>query len=512
MKCRHCGAENREDYTYCLMCGKPLKEKEKAPGKGLNLKIDRKIIIAAAAALALLVLAILFWPRGKENAFTLYETRPFVRNTDSGNFVVSLGHKPTAAFPGKNSQITYSFDKSRLAFVNITDDGRRLCVYDGKQLKETVGDVDSFILSSSGEFACYNGDSDDSWYYFNIKKGKSFQFIDGSQQSDHAIAMSLSGQTLAYVTSDSPTTLYIYKSGANKAKSYDTERISHIVNVADDGTVLFLQNDANLCRIKDGKTETLAISPSDIFINADGSEIAFLEDGQYRLLKGEKIITSESEYAGKIATLIYPDTMAASSSKAYVSRRYTYIYHYGVSSFTDNYYLTTDGEIIRIDKKLNAQAVASSAADVLISNDGKHLVYSDEFGNLFVHDGKKTVELPVEDNRVSTLYGYDSVHDGVYYRAGNSNIVYADKKTCLPFFKLGSYMNMCCDDGYFYFKSSYTIYGTVKGAEPVEIDKAYSTSKATNDDYSHYGIIYYGKDQNYYFIKNGQKTQIQSEP
>ncbi|MBQ6654464.1 MAG: zinc ribbon domain-containing protein [Erysipelotrichaceae bacterium] len=510
--CKHCGAENRDDYVYCLMCGKPLKEREKAPAKGLSVKADRRIIIAAAAALAVLVLAILFWPKGKVSSFTLYETRPFVRNTDTGVTVVSVGHKPTPVLAGKSSQIAYSFDRSRLAFVNIVDGSHILCAYNGKELKETVSDVDSFLLSSSGEFACYNADSDDSWYYLNLKNGKSVQFIDGTQNDNHAIAMSISGKTMAYVTTDSLTTMHVIKDGSSKAASFETERVDHIVNVADDGTVLFLNNDGELCSAKNGKTEKLASAVSSIFINSDGSEFAFVEDGQYKLIRNGKILTSESEHTGRISSLIYPETMASSSSRAYVNRSYIYIYHYGVSSFTDKYYATSDGEIIRVDSKLNAEVIASSAPQTLISNDGSRLVYTDDFGNIFIHDGRDAVELLTEENKASTLFAYDSVHDGVYYRGSANYITYADRKTNTPFFRPGTYMNTCCDDGYFYFKSSYTIYGTVKGSEPVEIDRAYSSGKASNDDYSHYGILYYSNEQNYYFLKNGTRVPVESEP
>ena len=96
--------------------------------------------------------------------------------------------------------------------------------------------------------------------------------------------------------------------------------------------------------------------------------------------------------------------------------------------------------------------------------------------------------------------------------AAGSQLAYADRNKSEIFFARGSVINMCFEDGWFYFKSSSTLYGTKKGAEPVEILHCSGTSKATNDDYCRYGLILYGNDRNYYLIKNGTATQIQSEP
>ena len=152
-------------------------------------------------------------------------------------------------------------------------------------------------------------------------------------------------------------------------------------------------------------------------------------------------------------------------------------------------------------------------AEYLVSNDGSKLVYADEFGNIFVYDGKNTKEMNTENNKASELLAYDSVNKGVYYRSTNGTyLTYADEKEVTPFFNRGSAINMTCDDGYFYFKSSSTLYFTQKGSEPVELLHCSGTSKATNDDYCSYGIILYGHDKNYYLIKNGKAVQIKSEP
>ena len=57
-----------------------------------------------------------------------------------------------------------------------------------------------------------------------------------------------------------------------------------------------------------------------------------------------------------------------------------------------------------------------------------------------------------------------------------------------------------------------TIYYSIKGSEPVEIDHSSTSTKATNDDYSCHGILYYGSDKNYYFITKGTAAKTVVEP
>ena len=514
MKCLYCGAENREDYVYCLNCGKPLRKKEKASARSLNVRLDKKVIIAAAAVLAIAVLAILFWPKGGSRlAIHSLESRLFVVSRDSGNYAVAAGNKTSGPFEGRTSSLTYSFDRSCLAFILANGDERLLYLYNGKALKPYGESVDYFVLADSGEFACYQRRDDDSWHYVNLKNNKTVLRITGENEAVKYLKMSVSGKTVAYVLSGSESTLHLIT--GNKTAAYDLGEttVAHLVAVGPDDSVLLLDVSGQLLHFRKGNLTSLASSPSSIFINDDASECAFMEEGKYAIFRDGRLQTSDSEYAEKIAALIYPETMATANSRVYVNHQYVYCYHHGLSSFISSYYLTTDNKIIRFDRKLNAEVIAEDVDEVLLSNSGKKLVYTDSFGTIFVYDGKKTDELATGDYDAETLLAYDEVHDGVYYRSVSDNqIVYADRKTCLPFFNKGTYTAICCDDGYFYFKNSYTLYYSLKGAEPVEIDRCFSSSKATNDDYSRHGILYYGTDKNYYFLTKGTKVLIPVEP
>ena len=506
MKCRYCGAENRDDYKYCLMCGKSLHEEEKG-----GFRLNKKIIIAAAAVAALL-LAVILWPKGNNEIFRHYASRPFFRSDDNGISAVSSSRKPEGFFEGKTTQTSYSFDRSVMGTIVLKDDSRSLYIYNEKGLRKLAEDVDSYQLSQNGEYAIYRTRSDDKWYHLTVKNGKATEFLNENERSLSYIAMSVSGETVAFKASAEKTLISVYSNG--KLKEYEVEKVNAIMAVMADGSVLFIDGDYELCSLKDGKVTVLTTQPEYLFLNDDATECAILADGKYQLYRKGKLLTSDDPIAGKIMTLIYPDTMCSSYTRSYVNRKYIYCYHYGVSTFTDRYFLTSYESIIRIDSKLQVSEIAFDVSeDVLISNDGSKLVYTDDDGKIYVYDGKQTTEINTADYRASRLYAYDSVNKGVYYRSTNSSyIVYADKNENSPFFRLGSAINMCCDDGYFYFKSSSTVYCTQKGKEPVEIGRSSGSSKATNDDYCRYGIIFYGNDKNYYFIKNGQKTQIPITP
>ncbi|MBQ4253920.1 MAG: zinc ribbon domain-containing protein, partial [Erysipelotrichaceae bacterium] len=412
MKCRYCGAENRDDYKYCLMCGKPLHEE----GKGRFVP-DKKIIIAAAAAAALL-LAVILWPRGSKEVFHHYNSRPFFRSDDNGIAAISSSRKPEGFLEGKSTQILYSFDRSVMGIIILKDDNRSLYIYSEKGLRKLAEDVDSYQIAHSGDYVIYKTRSDEKWYHLTVKNGKSAEFFDESENSITYMALSVAGETIAYKASGEKSCISVFTNG--KTREYEVEKVNSILAVMADGSVLFINGDYELCSLNGGKVTVLTSQPEYLFLNDDGSECAILAEGMYRLYRKGKLLTSEDPNAGKIAALIYPDTMCSSYTRSYVNRKYIYCYHYGVSTFTDRYFLTDYESIIRIDSKLQVSEIASDVSEVLISNDGSKLVYTDYDGNIFVHDGKKTAEINTDDYKASRLYAYDSVNDGIYYRSKNN--------------------------------------------------------------------------------------------
>ncbi|MBO4219275.1 MAG: zinc ribbon domain-containing protein [Erysipelotrichaceae bacterium] len=508
MKCRYCGAENREDYTYCLMCGKPLREKE----KGSGIRLNKKFVIAAAAILVLALLALLLWPRGNRgSSFAQYGERPLLFSQDGKVYVLSTDRKPSQGLEVTASSSAYSFDKSTLAFLGKDSDGnRKLYVYNDKGLNEVAEKVDTFFLSKDGNYVVYQHDDENGWYYHDVRKGKAVEFISSSESTFRTMQMSAAGSTLAWVSYDSEDTIRIHRNG--KTNSYETGKVGSLLAVAPDDSVYFLSQEGAFCRLNKGTVTVICEAPEDIFINDDYSEYAVFASGEFFLYRNGKVLTSDDEQIRKIRTLIYPDTMPSSSGRSYVNHKYVYYYKYGISSFTSSYYLTTDSAVIYIDDKLNVKEVAGQAEECLISDDGRKLIYSDAFGNIFIYGGKDAQQLETGDQPCRTLYDYDRVNGGVYYRSQNSQLVYADSKNFTVVTNKGSNLNMCCDDGYFYFKNGYTLYCTKKGSEPAEVDGVYTTSKGSNENYTRKYILYYGADKKYYRAANGTRTPLKSEP
>ena len=77
MKCKHCGADNREDVSFCVSCGEAL-EKETSKPEQKQPKFDKKLLIwiSAGAAILLAVIflcALLFGNEAESNTEDLYD-------------------------------------------------------------------------------------------------------------------------------------------------------------------------------------------------------------------------------------------------------------------------------------------------------------------------------------------------------------------------------------------------------------------------------------------------------
>ena len=129
MKCKHCGADNREDVSFCASCGEAL-EKEESKEKTKLPKIDKKLLtFISAGAVALLAVILLFalllGNEAESNTEDLYDA---VISYDFDSVVDLL---PPALV---------SYAKSELDLTNS-----ELDIIDSKELGATyVADIDAY--------------------------------------------------------------------------------------------------------------------------------------------------------------------------------------------------------------------------------------------------------------------------------------------------------------------------------------------------------------------------------
>ena len=129
MKCKHCGADNREDVTFCVSCGEAL-EKETSEPEQKKLKFDKKLLIwiSAGAAILLAVIllcALLFGNEAESNTEDLYDA---IIEYDFDGVIDLL---PPALV---------SYAKSELDLTNS-----ELDIIDSKELGATyVADIDAY--------------------------------------------------------------------------------------------------------------------------------------------------------------------------------------------------------------------------------------------------------------------------------------------------------------------------------------------------------------------------------
>ena len=129
MKCKHCGADNREDLSFCASCGEAL-EKEEPKEKTKLPKIDKKLLtFISAGAVALLAVILLFalllGNEAESNTEDLYDA---IISYDFDSVVDLL---PPALV---------SYAKSELDLTNS-----ELDIIDSKELGATyVADIDAY--------------------------------------------------------------------------------------------------------------------------------------------------------------------------------------------------------------------------------------------------------------------------------------------------------------------------------------------------------------------------------
>ncbi len=129
MICKHCGAENKDEVSFCISCGEAL-EKEEAKSERKLPKFNKKILtwasIGAAALVVLILLATLFF--GNEAESTTEDLYDAVIEYDFDGVIDLL---PPAMI---------SYIKDELALPNS-----ELEIVDSKELGATyVADIDAY--------------------------------------------------------------------------------------------------------------------------------------------------------------------------------------------------------------------------------------------------------------------------------------------------------------------------------------------------------------------------------
>ncbi len=167
-QCRHCNTINKDDYIYCMKCGRRLDgEDRKFDLKGILQ--NRKLLAAAAACLVLAAaLAIFLSGRGdKVDAgwVQMVEKDGFCHLYRNGSEVASFDYEET-------ERMSRNFDNSTAAVLYLQDGRRHLSVLRGNKLGTIDEDIYDFSISDDGKRIMYLVYGEPSIYEYDVKSGK----------------------------------------------------------------------------------------------------------------------------------------------------------------------------------------------------------------------------------------------------------------------------------------------------------------------------------------------------
>ena len=415
--CTKCGIKNNDDYEYCLNCGTPLYKEvdlksDSRKGSARETKSPKKFIIIGVIAFALLGLCtagfLIF-----RNAFS----KPF--GTSQGS--LSIYSKDNMVYAFNNGVIVdkkemdlsegkRNLDNSAIALI---DNDYGLYYFDGKTIDKLENEAMDVAISLDGSKLVYCLDRGLIVYDAKSKKKElvTTNIVD-------SFAISPNGKYLAYLDENGS----VYLNGNKKTNPLEIGDVYTIIAVNNDKELFFADENDNLYVLsKEGTVLEIAPGIDEVHFNRDNSECAVIGVENIYLYKDGKANSFLQDDVGEIERLLYPTAMTFSENTDY----YIDVYNNNIDSFTDKYYVTYYGSLVKVDKNLKIENVINEEAyEYCISLDGKTVYYLAN-DNIYVYDGKKT-ELLV--NNVYKLYDCDIDGKGVYFLTSDDKLGYVDSK------------------------------------------------------------------------------------
>ena len=281
-ECKYCKTLNRDDYIYCISCGRKLPKPDTAEEseKPKNFVLNKKLILIVAAALLLLAGGIYLLTRstGKSDYYLSRNQVQYV-DGDEGIYLFEGSTKKAKLPEVTADDMEYSFDNQVLAIKDYTADTNDLYVYSNGKVDQVSNDVDRFELSDKGETLYYTTGEDGSVHLYQIKNKKdTVVFNTENEESFEKHVLSYSGKVMAYTTSaDGETKLYVYNSSGSKLlPAHDVDSL-----LADrDVEALFIHLGGALVAVEVLKDRQGGARFADLLLNGSGKGAVFPQTTQ----------------------------------------------------------------------------------------------------------------------------------------------------------------------------------------------------------------------------------------
>lgn len=485
MICDKCGKECADDVKFCPDCGAELTQKKEAPVEEVAAEevvaeeavteevpavaaeekkapanaapepekkssagafFKKKAVWVAAAVVVVLLLLILLAKgcSGGTSYVALSSKAVFeVDGTDAKVCAYMINGDVVETGDEDAYRVRYSQDKSTVCYRN--EDGELVIVKNGKVIKTGIDDASDVVISTYGDTLLYYTDYEEISYYdsyygyydtayvgtlnlYNIKKDKVYEIAE--EVLEDSAVLSPNGETVAYIADYEATDDFkgYYSIKGKTPVSVGKEKF--VFAIADKAAYLYYVDDDRIYAMKKGKDGEKLVSgvyDIDVMVNADCTEMIFLNDDKtYITVKaGEKKKVSNDEFR---SIVLNEDAMQEEGS-FHVNRTYVDITYTGVDTFKEKLFYSY-GDIFFLSKKYASDRIVSGVYDYVLSEDGESMVYINTKHDImkvtgFAKGGKETTL--ADDAEAYNLYaGADLKY--VYFRNEDEELCYIKGK------------------------------------------------------------------------------------
>ena len=513
IECKHCKTLNKDDYVYCINCGRKLtKPATEEIGKSKSFVLNKKLVLIVAAALLLLAGGIYLLTRSAgKNDYYLSRNQVQYVDGDEGIYLFEGSTKKAKLPEVTADDMEYSFDNQILAIKDYTADTNDLYVYSNGKVDQVSNDVDRFELSDKGETLYYTTGEDGSVHLYQIKNKKdTVVFNTENEESFEKHVLSYSGKVMAYTTSaDGETKLYVYNSSGSKL--LPAHDVDSLLAVSEKGEV-FYYDDQGILKVCDSKGSSKIID-SNVLVcaNIDYSQLMAWGNEGFVLYENGRIHQGSYGDSGEFSNIVLPEKTLVTGFMNYSSGSiHNTFYHLGVSDLKNSYYVSEGTKIVRMNNSLKTETLCENMTSYLLSSDGKTLIWQDTDGNVHRFNGNSSSDFDRGEKRALKLCSWDDQNKILYFVNNEIELCYSDGKNVTFIEYNDPDIYVCGDDGYFYYKDGKTLKAIKKGGEIIEVGETNNSgsSYGKQNFYAKDGIGYQGSDQAFYFVKNAKATRL----
>ena len=389
--CPQCGKTAEEGQAFCPDCGVEFVEKAattvsfdaiiaKAKKFAEDKKISKKTLTTAAAAVVgvialIVIISLIPWGQSSQYVKVENDMFPVYVSEDDETVIISKGKKTDMIIEG--DYVTYESSADGNVLVVVNDEGD-MYVCKKNKVEQVASEVTSMKLAQSGDGVAFVNE-DGELYLMNTKNKNSVEITDKLVSVRfNAFVISPDGKTVAY-TEGTTDNFNLYTNnikgdekkiaknlvplgisdGAKLIYYYDTDKACIYVEKGDDAVKLeSISNDYYADYYDNGFAYAF---------NADHTQIIYQANGKsYISVNGDDKV--------KIGSYIYQIGQSG------------YVYDGNTTNIIDfkkQYILDSNGDLYFLNKKLEAEEIASDVEEFSITDSGDVIYYLDDSDNLY---------------------------------------------------------------------------------------------------------------------------------